>query len=198
MRHNFRVLIVLFVLSLFCACNGVQQTKLISDKSAFCPIEITMNIPSIYKVAEWDDCPYATSYQKYYSAGQEEFDKENDVTTYISHMLISIITFNAEVEQMDDSDIKEVNPTTTDMKAFIANTVEINSSKDFKTNGYEAFLLDYKRDSSVNKNFIEFFVSNNKTTEDDYFGITIFGPYTNEEEKQMILDAIDSLKIQVG
>ena len=198
MKHNFRVLIVLFALFLLCACNGVQQTKFKSDNSAFYPIEITMNIPSKYKVSEWSDYPYATSYNICYSAGQEEFDKENDVKTYISHMLISIITYNAEVEQMDDNRIKEATPTTTDMKKFITSTVEVISSIDFKTNGYEAFLLNYKRDSSANKNYIEFFVSNNKTTEDDYFGITIFGPYTNEEEKQMILDAIDSLKIQVG
>ncbi len=195
---TLKILVVLIcIVLLLTSCSDSGVITFSSDESALIPIKCTVNILKQYKVSENSDYPYAYSWDKYFSAYTESSNDKTETKKLVSVLTIRVLYKNNEVKELSLQEYERIYLTTDDLKSGLLKIVDLNDTKDLTSNGYEAFLLDYKSESSDN-NLLEFFVSNNKITEDDYFGITIFGPYSNEEEKQMILDAIDSLKIQVG
>lgn len=190
MKKSLTLLFAIIVVVFFPSCSSYKKYTLTSLEGSLTPITCTIEIPKNYSLEKWDDCPYSLPWQKYYRI--YPIDKLN----YSDSLVQLIIECKTEdLLNIDIEELKQANPTVSDLKSEIISQGNIISSEDMLSNGFNAFSIHYKRDDFLDAQFIEFFVSNNKQTDNDYFGVLIWGIYKDDEEKEQILSLINSLKI---
>ena len=197
-----KLIIPLFlILTLLCGCASAKKYEFGFAEGAKTPVKCSMSIPKKCKVGPYRfESEVAKPWERFYCANIEVKPKTVDgVTGAGEYSLISIYTIAKNGKETEAENVKFY--TAEEMKERTVSKYgeQIVYSEDRTICGYNAFYSERIYDSPMGfanaTGEISVYVSNDKTEEDDFFAISIAGAYSNETEKQEIIDAINSLEI---
>lgn len=197
-----KLIIPLFlILTLLCGCASVKKYEFEFVEGAKTSVKCSMNIPKKCKVEPYRfESEIIEPWERSYCANIEIEPKTVDgVTSSGEYSLISVYMIAKNGKEAEAENLKFY--TTEEWKEHIIARYgeQIVYSEDRTICGYNAFytekIYDMPMGFSGAIGDFSVYISNDKTEDDDFFAISITGAYSNETEKQEIIDAINSLEI---